>query len=129
MNSHLATQMIVVRGPRSGKQIVRTASTSAQTEDLSNPAFDGLVAEIHAEGGDLYIMIAPSSTIAGQVDPAARGGIGTAGLCARIPSGQAKRFALTATDQWLGYRAAAGAPVMRIEFNSDVRGDRATNRT
>lgn len=115
--------MLRIRAPIPGRMTVRATSTVSTAEDISIYANDGVAIEVHAEGADLYIAVGPTSAITAnptQVGAAVGvGGTPVAGLCARIPIDQSKRFYLGPNDKFLAFRTATGSGTMRIEANSD----------
>lgn len=118
--------MLRIRGPITGRMIVRATSVVSTIEDIGAHANDGVAIEVHAEGADLYIAIGSANTV--TANPTAVGGAAgvgganpapTAGLCARIPIDQSKRFYLGPNDKFLAFRTGTGTGTMRIEANSD----------
>jgi|SRR6478609_2965219 len=115
--------MLRIRAPIPGRMVVRASGATTAVEDISAFANDGVAIEVHAEGADLYIAVGPANTITAnpsQVGGAVGvGGTPVAGLCARIPVDQSKRFYLGYNDKFMAFRTGTGAGVMRIEANSD----------
>jgi hypothetical protein len=115
--------MLRIRAPIPGRMTVRATSTATVVEDISIFANDGAAIEVHAEGADIYIALGPTNAI--TCNPTQLGGAvgvgGTpiAGLCARIPVDQSKRFYLGPNEKFMAFRTGTGNGTMRIEANSD----------
>jgi hypothetical protein len=115
--------MLRIRAPIPGRMTVRVSGAVTAVEDISAYANDGVAIEIHAEGADLYVAVGPTNAI--TANPAAVGtavavgGTPIAGLCARIPVDQSKRFYLGPNEKFLAYRTGTGNGTIRIEANSD----------
>jgi hypothetical protein len=120
MNNAIVQAANVVPPTKDGMNVLSVTTTGAAT-DLDGAGWFDEYITLQADGGDVYVLFAASTTLAAALDDTATGTGAT--VCAVIQNGTERSYRLRrGAHKALGYKTATGTAKLRVFISSDQAG-------